>query len=550
MKSRQTPTFLSFSTFSTFSTLPALLLLLLASCAKPVPFTDEQINEYWTSGRTLPVEVADQFPLPLQPVVDDKGYNVLIDMAHECNFANMWTLPEQLNKLGYRSVGSHATVNTVLDPKGVSRIRIVWDTVQKVNPFVWWPNAKYHVIITSQANPSSQEYLPEEIESLKEFVGKGGGLMIRGKSGTDPKAPVQILAEAFGTRIGDTLQKMEYGKGRILVTGNPGEGMYPNRATDAQKDSADLVMAGYLEWLAGKQKPLKDEPGYPDPMWGGGGIYPELEENFDGIVFYYAANQKPDLLKTVREDIPVAQQFIQERLPSKPTLEPMYLILAAGGGGGWAVNIYRPKENGVISLDRLGILSIFAHELAHTMHGPPNDEGNIAGIAPIPNRGEAHAGWFQGKVDALFNEAIRDKSNRNCNSMFNWDPTGSAMNLATHYENEAMTKEWGYGKDWTKTWYMWQRLDDRYGPGWYPRWKYVQHTRWANDPEHRLTWDEMITDMSIAVKEDLFPFMRALGISGEVMRLESVEYKGELITLPISSLTVTEPGHVRIEEIE
>ena len=49
------------------------------------------------------------------------------------------------------------------------------------------------------------------------------------------------------------------------------------------------------------------------------------------------------------------------------------------GGGGWAVNAYLPKEVGIISLSRQGVLSIFAHELAHTMGGPPNDKGELAG---------------------------------------------------------------------------------------------------------------------------------------------------------------------------
>ncbi len=227
----------------------------------------------------------------------------------------------------------------------------------------------------------------------------------------------------------------------------------------------------------------------------------------------------------------------------------MYLILCAGSGGGWAVNAYRPKENGIISLDPFGILSIFGHELAHTMHGPTNDEGAVAGITPIPNRGEAHAGWFQGKVNALFKESIHNESNRNCNSMFEWDPNGNALDLATHYENEALTKEWGKGKDWTKTWYIWQKLDDRYGPTWYPRWRYVQHTRWKDDPEHRLSWTEMVEDWSIAVGEDLFPFMKAVGTSLEIDRLPSISFKGEILELPVAPIDVTPGGPVRIETI-
>jgi hypothetical protein len=520
-----------------------ILTLLITSCAPKEVWTDDQITEYWTTGKTLPSQLLDQFPLPNQPVVDDKGYNVLIDMAHECSFSTLWTLPEQLNKIGYRAIGSHATINSTIDPDGESRIRLVYDTVNKIYPFVWMPNSKYQVIITGQNNYDSQIYTEEELSALKEFVKSGGGLLVQGKP-----AKERILKTFDLDPLAEN-GKHEYEKGRIWYTGSNGDLRYPNRGTKEQKDSVDHELQSVIEWLVNNQKKMDDAPNYPEPMWGGGGIYPELEDNFNNIVFYWAANQKKELLETVTIDVPKAQQFINERLPSKPTAEPMYLILCAGSGGGWAVNAYKPKENGIISLDTHGILSIFGHELAHTMRGPTDDEGNVAGVTPIPNRGEAHAGWFQGKVNALFKEDLLTESNRNCNSFFTWDPEGNALDLATHYENEVLNKEWGKGKDWTKTWYIWQKLDDRYGPTWYPRWKYIQHTRWKDDPEHILSWDEMVEDMSIAVGEDLFPFMVKAGTSLEKNRLESINFNGEILLLDIAPIELTPGGPVRIEPI-
>ncbi|MFH0760269.1 MAG: hypothetical protein V2A67_02045 [Bacteroidota bacterium] len=545
--------------------LPILAAIVLAGCSpEEGKLTPEQITAAWTSGKTLQLsafEKSSNSPLfAEQPVVDDKGYNVLVDLAHECTFYKMWTVPEQLNKLGYRSLGSHATLNTVLDRKGESRVRVLWDTVGKVYPFAWWPNPKFHVVLTGQFNPESQEYSQPEISALVDFVKKGGGLIIQsdfrklrapenGVGSTDTTWSVHRLIKAFGIIPGMVPSRTEFGRGRVIITGNPKDLKYPREATYLQKDSVNQVVAEYMHWLSEKQKPAKGKPMMPQAMEGGGPIYPEMEDNFNNIAFYYAANQKPELLRIVKEDVPDAQAFIQQRLPSTPTAEPMYLILAAGGGGGWAVNIYKPKENGIISLDGYGILSIFGHELAHTMFGPSNDEGKIAGIAPIPDRGEAHAGWYQGKVNALFKPEIRGKANRDCNLMFAFDPKGNAMDLATCYENEAMNKQWGYGKDWIKTWYIWQKLDDRYGPGWYPYWKYVQHTRWKNDPEHRLTWDEMVEDMSIAVGEDLFPFFRKLGTTLQKSRLEQIEYNGTTIKLPVAPIEVTPAGAVRIEAI-
>jgi hypothetical protein len=338
----------------------------------------------------------------------------------------------------------------------------------------------------------------------------------------------------------------QFGKGRVMLCGSMAAIRKGGKDTDERKAFADELFTSMMTALTEYQKPVGGSLFLPQTMEGGAAIYPEQEDLFSNIVFYYAANQKPDLLKVVKEDVPKAQSFVQQRLPSPPTEEPMYLILCAGGGGGWAVNIYRPKENGIISLDGHGILSIFGHELAHTMFGPANDDGKMAGIAPIPDRGEAHAGWFQGKVNALFDPKLLDKANRECNSMFAYDPKGNAMDLATCYENEEMNKKWGYAKDWIKTWYIWQKIDDRYGPSWYPKWKWVQHTRWKDDPEHHLSWDEMVEDMSIAVGEDLFPFFIKVGTTLNRKRLEQIEFQGKVIRLPVAPIDVTPAGPVQM----
>ena len=580
------------------------------SCQRKVVeprLTAEQITVAWTSGKTIRIDNLDEklAARPLfaeQPVKNDKGYNVLIDMAHECSFATLWDLPERLNKSGYRAIGSHATVNTVLDPKGYSRVRILYDTVNKIYPFAWWPNTRYDVIVTEQSTPQAQEYTDVEIEALVKFVKKGGGLLIQGnvrKKGVGVGVGVGVgekggrvgppvrdgwslnkLAGRFGGEVTDrdttisgirwakldlseewvpadvpgsmpreVLAIRKFGKGRVLISGNLSAIRKNGKDTQERKALADSLLSRMMNALTAFQKPVGGTLMLPQTMEGGGAIYPELEDNFSNIVFYYAANQKPELVKTVKEDVPKAQTFIQERLPSTPTAEPMYLVLCAGGGGGWAVNIYKPKENGIISLDGHGILSIFGHELAHTMFGPANDEGKVAGIAPIPDRGEAHAGWFQGKVNALFKPDLLDKANRECNSMFAYDPKGNAMDLATCYENEAMNQKWGYGKDWIKTWYIWQNIDDRFGPSWYPKWKWVQHTRWKDDPEHHLSWDEMVEDMSIAVGEDLFPFFIKAGTTLNKKRLEQIEFQGKLIKLPVAPIEVTPAGVVRMEEV-
>jgi hypothetical protein len=545
--------------------------------------SDVEIDLAWQEGKTLPSVVFEKYPLPPQKIDNDNGINVLVDLVHQVKFVTLWGLPANLNKHGYRAIGSQASLHTVLDRKGESRVRVKWNEEKRIYPFAWHPNFEYNVVISNQSDPSAQEYLPEEQEALLSFVKKGGGLIV---IGMPPKSEeiaatwsLNIMLRKLGSGFTTSTDQFrnrqwaaldhtddwsvvergsegkpviitrKYGKGYVSVIGH--EEILQTDRKDSEEETAakNAILFGELKRVSAGKTPVGGEPRYPVAGGGGGGIYPELEKHFSDIVLFFAANQRPELLRTVDEDIPKAKELIEGWLPSKPTLEPMYLILSSGGGGGWAVNAFKPKENGIISLSPSGIISIFAHELAHTMNGPVNDMDGIAGIAPVPNRGEAHAGWFQGKIDAWFDDEMKNRAVKNCNNLFDFDPTGSTLNLVTHYENEKLTEEFGKGKDWTKTWWIWQKLDDRYGPVWYPRWKWVQHTRWAGDPEHRLTWDEMVEDMSIAVGEDLFPFLRNAGLSLEKSRFESATFNGETITLPVAPITVTKAGNADLSPV-
>lgn len=566
----------------TFLSLAFILFSCTSKTTQPIELSETEIDQSWKAGKTLPSSVFQKYPLPLQKIENDNGINVMIDLVHQCKFVTLWGLPKRLNSLGYRAIGSQASIHSVLNFKGESRIRVKWDEEKKIFPFAWHPNFLYNVIITHQSDPNSQNYLPEEQEALVEFVKQGGGLIIFGIPPKTEKIAkgwsLNQLCEKFEAEI--TAQKdiyretpyavikynnkwevsqkgeknlpvsvyRKFGKGHVAILGHD-ELLTTKREEKEETKEKNEILNSIVSKVAQGKKSVGGEPRYPISGGGGGGIYPEFEKQMNDIVLFYAANQKPELIKTVNEDIPKAKELVENWLPSKPTLEPMYLILSSGGGGGWAVNAFKPKENGIISLSPMGILSIFAHELAHTMYGPVNDNGTHAGITPIPNRGEAHAGWFQGKVDASFEEELRNKSVKKCNSMFDFDPTGDKLDLVTHYENEKLRNDFGKGKDWTKTWWIWQKLDDRYGATWYPRWKYVQHTRWENDPEYKLSWDEMVEDMSIAVGEDLFPFLNKAGLSLEKKQIGRVTFQGEELTLKVAPIKVSEAGKVNLEKI-
>jgi hypothetical protein len=98
-------------------------------------------------------------------------------------------------------------------------------------------------------------------------------------------------------------------------------------------------------------------------------------------------------------------------------------------------------------------------------------------------------------------------------------------------------------------WYVWQKLDDRYGPTWYPRWRWVQQQRWASEPGRKLTWEEAITDISIAVGEDLFPFFAKTGKELSIKRLEKVNFMGSTIELTTAPIEPTTPSGVNLEPI-
>jgi len=541
----------------------------------PDPVEIERISK---SGETLGPEITKELPLREQNVRNDTGINVLVDLSHQTNFFTMWRLPGMLRSAGFRATGSQASVDSVLAAGKFSRIRI---TAGGRRPFAWWPNAEYNVVITFQADPRAQEYLPEEVAALREFVEAGGGLVLLGSRPSRRDAieqwPLNKLAREFGAGFStstDTVDglsmpvietssdwsshlkgsdsnpvivRRQFGRGRVLIIGSvkyvePSRDRTPEAA--AQREKIQSSLAEMIKWVAAGRAPVGGSTRLPREASGGGPIYPELTQRIGNVIVYYARNQKKELLDCISGDMPLVKSKVEGWLPSTAPDEPMHLILSAGGGGGWAVNAYLPKEVGIISLSKSGVLSIFAHELAHTMGGPPNEKGELAGSWRYGNQGEAHAGWFQGKAAAL---PTGKRVSHQPNKLFDFDKQGNALDLAASSDENG--DRWGKGKDWTKIWWVWQKLDDRYGPTWYPRWRWVQHMRWQDQPERRLTFDETIEDMSIAVGDDLFGFFHKIGTSLEKERLDRVVFNGRTIELPVAPLDVTPAGPVRLEPV-
>jgi hypothetical protein len=525
-----------------------------------------------------------------QPLYEakDNGINVLLDHSHQFTFFCAWDIPPVLREGGFRVISSQATLDTVLAKDEKSRVRF---GNGKQRPFGWMQNPKFNAVITYQFDPNSQDYLPEEINALKQFVENGGGLIMIGaglhSSEEIKKWAINSLAKEFGASFSEKpaiipfndpggeltasleipnsgmypsllvddswkilingaenlplLAIREFGKGRVAIISDIeiikwGEDSAKNQTKS--KNANGTFLLGLLNWICANQSPVGGSRNLPKEAWGGGAIYPDQETELGGITILYAKNQKKDLLDAVQKYMPEVKAKIESWIPSASPKDRMYLILSSGGGGGWAVNVYEPKEVGIISLDQEGILSVFAHELAHTMWGPPNDKGEIAGRLP-ELFSEAHAGWFQGKIEEL---RTGKRNGHDPNRLFDIDKDGKSIDI-TKIEGKE------HGNGWTKLWWIFQKLDERYGAVWYPRWIWVKNTRWMNESDRKLSWDDVVEDMSIGVGEDLFPFFREIGTTLEKDRFPESEFLGKKIVLPIAPIAVTKTGNAILGEI-
>ena len=536
------------------------------------------VEGYMSRGETMPAELVAQFDICTEgPPPGDTGINILIDQAHEAQFSVLWGLRGALREQGYRACSSLAALDSVLTRGNPCRVRV---SVGGMEPFGWWPAAEFSIVVTSQHDLNAQSYTGEEREALLRFVRGGGGLLVIGGRPGDAAAadgwslntllgelgakctPVAEQAgggswSALGLtdewhvlRQGETgtaiRARRTYGRGRVVLAETSASFTPWGPEEEGIRKAKLAELREMVDWLAEGRDPVGGDWGLPHH--GGAGIFPELEADLGGVVVYYAGNQKPDVVECVTENVPAAADQLLAWLPTRTFAEPYVIVICAGGGGGWAIGA-RPKAAAVIDYRPISLLGVFAHEMAHTMGGPGNANGDIAGQSPHHNQGEAHAGWFQGKIGALFG-APKDQSNRNCNSILDLErEKGRKLDLATEYENEVGREAWGGGGSWTKIWWIFQKLDDRYGPTWYPRWYWVRSTRWMNEPGHVETWDEMVEDMSIAVGEDLFPFFRGAGTNLSRERLESIGFQGEVLKLPVAPIDQGPAGNVCLDPI-
>lgn len=499
----------------------ALLALTLLACAGLLPAR------------------ADVQPQPLPEGVADSGINVLYDSSHQFSFFNHWDCQHVLREAGHRVTGNQASLNHALVPGTPMRTRSQesheWGTYR---PFGQAPAPLFDVCYTYQ-HGRAQPYLPAEVTALRRFVEDGGGLIIEMSS---PDSPLAAMAEGLGARltaetgpvtvtgevqglatfvfpretrltdfsddwevlVGDgasrgVLAIRRLGSGNILCLTDPG-------LLHEKVGTEDHANQSLLSWLVNRAATRKQDPAderrVPWEYGGlGGAFYPDNEIVVAGVRVLYSDNQLPDIIQMVKERVPEVLERLQKMLPTPPNPgEAFYINIAAGDGGGWAENAITPKLAGTISLDHNGILSVLAHELAHTMYGPEATDGTPG--CGLPDWfSEAHAGWFQRKLgrDMGFGSGWPYHSR----GLAMQDPLLDRIDLANVGEGQM-------GLAWEKAWFVWSIMDARYGPDWYPKWLAHVHRKY-NDPSRRLSMDEYVASVSEAVGEEVAPLFARFG---------------------------------------
>jgi len=433
-------------------------------------------------------------------------------------------------------------------------------------PVVKLPNPEFNVVVTYQF-AECQLYMPEEIKALKRFVKQGGGLVavLGGNIKDTDKYPLGNLARELdaefinkeieglfrvsehqataGFRLSDDPEAKSYyfkvskewtpviagsgnavvcvrnyGKGRIVFVADQRVTREWLRTAEDRKNGKwpaanfDWINA-MIKWAAGGKEPIGGSREVPWEKCGvGGAILPENVTEVAGVTLQYASNQMPGVMDCVVNRTKEVKDLLDKWLPSPPrSADEFYLTPVAGtSGSGWAINVYTPRSAAVCANDNNlnGLLSVMAHEFAHTMTGPAASNGTSGGVFPDHARlqlfSEAHAGYFQTKVEvALGMRCIRP----GLSGLARVDPLMNEIDLTEIPRDKVGA--WG----WTKLWFIWEMFEYRYGEMWYSNWMKTIHETYKDDPEHIMTWQEVVMTMSESVGEDLFPFMKSLGTS-------------------------------------
>ncbi len=487
--------------------------------------------------------VAQVEPQPLPAGVQDTGINVLFDSSHQFTFFHHWQCQAALREAGNRVTGNQASLHRALVPGTPMRVRDQSSHAWRIQrAFTTLAAPEYDVAFLYQ-HSNVQPYLPEEKAALRSFLERGGGLVVDASAADSPLArlleeygatlrtePVEVkllggqtipgltaailsrqlrtadLTSEWQALVGvggmrAALAYRPYGKGGIVLLADP-------QLVRLSIDGKERPNKDLLAWAvarvarsAGSGSDSRQVPWEPNGL--GGAFYPENQMEVGGIRILYADNQLPETITLAKTRFTEVMALLQKMLPTPPNPgDAFYINLAAGAGGGWAENAVTPKMAGTIAIKPESILSVLAHELAHTMYGPEAVDGTPG--CRLPSWwSEAHAGWFQRKV--IREMGFGERWPFWPRGLANLDPALDAVDFARLEENQVR-------QAWEKAWVLWSILDARYGPEWYPQWLAHIHKKF-NDPKRLLTMDEYILSVSETVGEEVAPLFARFGTS-------------------------------------
>jgi hypothetical protein len=472
-------------------------------------------------------------PQPLPSGVRDRGINVLFDSSHQFTFFHHWQCQAALRQDGFRVTGSQASLHRALVPGTPMRVRDQASHAWNIQRgFVTLPAPEFDVVFLYQ-HANVQPYLAEERAALKAFLSAGGGLVVDGSA---PGSPLAGLLDEYGARLRTDTSEVALLQGQSIPGANPAGWAGPRRTADLSADWQAIVGTsparaaiatrragkGVIVLLAdpkllrlqvdGKERPNLDllawavasaarnaatrndgrrVPWEPEGL--GGALYPEHQIEVGAVRVLYADNQLPETIALAKTRFPEVIALLQKMLPTPPNPGDAYYInLAAGEGGGWAENAVTPKMAGTIAVKPDAILSVLAHELAHTMYGPEAADGTPG--CRLPSWwSEAHAGWFQRKV--IREMGFGDRWPYWPRGLANLDPMLDTVDLAKVKDDQMR-------QAWEKAWILWSILDARSGGEWYPQWLSHIHRKF-NDPKRQLTMDEYVRSLSESIGEDV-----------------------------------------------
>lgn len=500
-------------------------------------------------------------PQPIAEGMEDNGLNICLDSAHQFLFFWHWTVQDKMRNAGFRVTGSMQVLNKTLEPGRLSLMRDQVDHDFDKNlerKFLSLPNPEFNTVITYQFG-TYQEYTAEERTALKDFVYSGGGLLIFGEAPTYrfEDYPAQQLVSDYGAKFLQVKTKgpwrvvdhfctknypltmdseinlktidvddnwtplissekgnvilaiRRYGNGYIVLSADPYLQMQGQSAENVDiQFISDLVI-----WASRGKKPIGGNRRVPWEYGGvGGAIYPGNREEVAGITVCFADNQQDKVLFTIRERTQEVKQLLDRMIPSPPRAkDEFYIFPAAGAGGGWAVNVYTPRSASICCNDENtdDLLSIMAHEIAHTMTGPAASDGSANGMLPEEGQGlfsEAHAGWFQKKITAEL--GIKSMSH-DLSDLAIIDPTLRELDLQNIPQGNTF---WA----WKKIWFIYSILEYQFGESFYSKWMQAIHEYCKERPKFfQLSWQESLILLSEAIGADVFPLFAAYGTEVE-----------------------------------